>query len=55
MEYRDIMESFCFKSCKLSITSRRNAHLLRSQVGLPLIDHDKRYEIADEYLTVLYK
>ncbi|KAJ5901482.1 hypothetical protein N7495_002010 [Penicillium taxi] len=24
-------------------------------LGLPLIDHDKRYEIADEYLTVLYK
>ncbi|KAJ6072780.1 hypothetical protein N7467_010865 [Penicillium canescens] len=24
-------------------------------VGLPLVDHDKRYEIADEYLTALYK
>ncbi|KAJ5739722.1 hypothetical protein N7533_012506 [Penicillium manginii] len=24
-------------------------------VGLPLVEHDKRYEIADEYLTVLYK
>ncbi|KAJ5352173.1 hypothetical protein N7452_001147 [Penicillium brevicompactum] len=24
-------------------------------VGLPLVDHDKRYEIADEYLTSLYK
>ncbi|KAL4907730.1 hypothetical protein BDW74DRAFT_166392 [Aspergillus multicolor] len=24
-------------------------------VGLPLIEHDKRYEIADEYLRVLYK
>ncbi|KAL4865331.1 hypothetical protein BDV12DRAFT_200273 [Aspergillus spectabilis] len=24
-------------------------------VGLPLVEHDKRYEIADEYLRVLYK
>ncbi|KAL4945617.1 hypothetical protein BDV06DRAFT_209353 [Aspergillus oleicola] len=24
-------------------------------VGLPLVEHDKRYEIADEYMTVLYK
>ncbi|KAJ0413848.1 luciferase-like domain-containing protein [Aspergillus carlsbadensis] len=24
-------------------------------VGLPLVEHDKRYELADEYLTILYK
>ncbi|KAL4799629.1 luciferase-like domain-containing protein [Aspergillus venezuelensis] len=24
-------------------------------VGLPLVEHDKRYEIANEYMTVLYK
>ncbi|OJJ61558.1 hypothetical protein ASPSYDRAFT_199404 [Aspergillus sydowii CBS 593.65] len=24
-------------------------------VGLPLVEHDKRYEIADEYMRVLYK
>lgn len=24
-------------------------------IGLPYVDHDARYKIADEYLTILYK
>ena len=29
--------------------------LIERKVGLPYVEHDKRYENADEYLRILYK
>ena len=33
----------------------QNVYSKLPQLGLPLVEHDERYEIADEYLRVLYK
>lgn len=56
MEYRNKLEASGFESCRFSVWER----LYRStnnflKVGLPYVEHDKRYDNADEYLRILYK
>ncbi|BDD60137.1 hypothetical protein MAP00_005297 [Monascus purpureus] len=42
-------------SWKASASKSACKTMLRLKLGLPSVEHDKRYEIVDEYLRVLYK
>lgn len=58
MEYCYVLEGVGSKGCEClcsvrSVCPVTNTKIL--QVGLSLVEHDKRYLIADEYLRILYQ
>lgn len=60
MEYSDFLQAFSFASgmsmwMLIVFWRLLRQFLTREQVGLPYLDHDSRYQIADEYLSILYK
>lgn len=56
MEHSNQLETSCFESCEFLEKLMSYSRILTvCKVGLPYVEHDKRYDNADEYLRVLYK
>jgi hypothetical protein len=55
MEYCDILEGISNKSGLLIMDLLYCPRLTDKKVGLQYVEHDRRYEIADEFVRVLYK